>query len=155
MDDVSNFYTKTLNNGRNFSWVFLVNWILTVVLISSVTFYLGRSLAYFISFLLEWVLWKHAKIKINFQSFRISFLGGRIFFKNLTIIDKDYTISFLEGTVTWRYWLYRTRNPQFIEEIIQKYNVEDNILKQNETLPCRFVLECEGLEIFIYNNINI
>lgn len=151
MDDVSNFYTKTLNNGRNFSWVFLVNWILTVVLISSVTFYLGRSLAYFISFLLEWVLWKHAKIKINFQSFRISFLGGRIFFKNLTIIDKDYTISFLEGTVTWRYWLYRTRNPQFIEEIIQKYNVEDNILKQNETLPCRFVLECEGLEIFIYN----
>lgn len=151
MDDVSNFYTKALNNGRNFSWVFLVNWILTVILISSVTFYLGRSLAYLLSFLLEWILWKHAKIKINFQSFRISFLGGRIFFKNLTIIDKDYTISFLEGTITWRYWLYRTRNPQFIEELIQKYNIEDNILKQNETLPCRFVLECEGLEIFIYN----
>ena len=151
MDNISNFYEKALNEGMDFSWVFLVDWILTVILISSVTFYLGRTLAYFISFLLEWILWKRAKIKINLQSFRISFLGGRIFFKNLTIIDKDYTISFLEGKITWRYWLYKIRNPQYLEELFQKYHIEDNILKQNEKLPCRFVLECEGLEIFIYN----
>lgn len=153
MDDVSEFYNKSLNEGRNFSWIFLVDWILAVILISSITFYLGRLFAYIISFLLEWILWKRAKIKINFQSFRISFLGGRIFFKNLTIIDKDYTISFLEGRVTWKYWLFKSRNPQFIEEVVQKNHThtEINLLKQNEKLPCRFILECEGLEIFIYN----
>lgn len=154
MDNVSNFYNRSLNEGRNFSWVFLVDWILSVILISSITFYLGRSFAYIISFLLEWILWKRAKIKINFQSFRISFLGGRIFFKNLTIIDKDYTVSFLEGRVTWKYWLFKSRNPHFIEELVQNNNhshTETDLLKQNEKLPCRFILECEGLEIFIYN----
>ena len=35
------------------------------------------------------------------ETLRISLLGGRIHFKNLSVIYKDYTISVLEGSLTW------------------------------------------------------
>lgn len=137
----TDFYNLSTNTGENFSWVFLVVWLLTLFLVPSALFYLSRFVAFCISLVLQWVLWKRLKVKVSLQSFRISLLGGKIFFKNLTIVDKDYTVSFLEGIITWRYWLFKTRETQW----------GCNNDKVNMKLPCRFILECEGAEIFLYN----
>ncbi|CCK71260.1 Csf1p KNAG_0G02030 [Huiozyma naganishii CBS 8797] len=149
-DTVSQFNSISLDKGKDFSWVFLVDWILTLILSITVLFYVGRAIAWFISFIAEWLLWKRYRLKVNIESLRVSLLGGRIFFKNLTIIDKDYTISFLIGQISWRYWLFRPRIPQFLTEL----NAEDDdgaSLQRNEKLACRLLLECEGVELFLYN----
>lgn len=154
MDTQSQFMRVSITRERNFSWVFLVDWVLTCVVSLTVIFYLGRIFAYAVSFTLEWLLWKRWKIKINIESLRIAPLGGGIVFKNFCILHRDYTISFLEGSITWRYWLLNTRKSQY-EESTHKSELADE--ENNSTslkkmlLPCRFVMNCEGFEIFVYN----
>ena len=150
VDTLDDFENISLNGGRNFSWVFLVDWILVVILCLTVMFYLNRAFAYAINQALEWIVWKHFKVKISVESIRFSLLGGRVFFKNLTIIEKDHTVSFLQGCITWRYWLLRTRSSQFSDEGKQGEGEEEKE-SQNWKLPCRFLIECDGLEMFIYN----
>jgi hypothetical protein len=77
---------------------------------------------------------------------KFSFLGGRLLFKNLTVIDKDQTICALQGSLTWRYWL----------PVVRRKGTEENDNESLESnndrkLPCRYFLEIEGLEYFIYN----
>lgn len=150
IETISEFDNISLNGGRNFSWVFLVDWILVVILCLTVIFYLNRAFAYIINLALEWIVWKHFKVKINLESIRFSLLGGRIFFKNLTIIEKDHTTSFLQGCITWRYWIFRARQSQFADESKHSDDIEQEE-SGNEKLPCRFLIECDGVEIFAYN----
>ena len=150
IDTITEFDNVSLNGGRNFSWVFLVDWILLVILCLTVIFYLNRAFAYIINLALEWIVWKHFNIKINLESIRFSLLGGRIFFKNLTIIEKDHTVSFLQGCVTWRYWIFRTRQSQF-SDTSKHSDIVDQSESKNWSLPCRFLIECDGVELFVYN----
>lgn len=147
MDAGSQFKAIPISKENNFSWVFLVDWVLVVVLSLSVVFYFGRALAYCITILMEWVLWRRYKVKINIQSLKISFLGGRVFFKNLTVITKDQTISFLQGSFTWRYWLLNSRKT-LLEELEKSGEEKD---QKSRMLQCRFFLESDGFELFIYN----
>ena len=135
------------NNGV-FSWAFLVNWLLVLILTLTFIFYINRAFAFVVTCMLDWVLWRHAHIKINIESMRISLLGGRIFFKNLSIIEKDFTVSLVQGMITWRYWLLDVRHSQFEEEMRK---VGGEALKRNWKLPCRIFLDCVGMEIFVYN----
>ncbi|CAI5206341.1 ANM_HP_G0018910.mRNA.1.CDS.1 [Saccharomyces cerevisiae] len=144
MEAISQLRGVPLTHQKDFSWVFLVDWILTVVVCLTMIFYMGRIYAYLVSFILEWLLWKRAKIKINVETLRISLLGGRIHFKNLSVIHKDYTISVLEGSLTWKYWLLNCRKAELIEN-------DKSSSGKKAKLPCKISVECEGLEIFIYN----
>ncbi|EJS42729.1 csf1p [Saccharomyces arboricola H-6] len=144
MEAISQLRGVPLTHQKDFSWVFLVDWILTVVVCLTMIFYMGRIYAYLVSFILEWLLWKRAKIKINVETIRVSLLGGRIHFKHLSVIHKDYTISILEGSLTWKYWLLNCRKAELIEN-------EKDSSRKNAELPCKLCLECEGFEIFIYN----
>lgn len=146
----------SLSNERNFSWVFLVDWILTCIVTLTVIFYLGRIFAYTVSFILEWLLWKRWKVKVTIQALKIAPLGGSITFKNVCIIHKDYAASFLEGSITWRYWLLNSRNSQYEEEESHQRHEENGNERdcgtvKNTQLPCRFVMSYEGLELFLYN----
>lgn len=144
MEAISQLRGVPLTHQKDFSWVFLVDWILTVVVCLTMIFYMGRIYAYLVSFILEWLLWKRAKIKINVETLRVSLLGGRIHFKNLSVIHKDYTISVLEGSLTWKYWLLNCRKAELIEN-------DKSSSGKKAKLPCKISVECEGLEIFIYN----
>lgn len=146
MDRNAPFRKVSLDKTRNFSWVFLVDWILTCIVTLTVIYYLGRIFGFVVTFITEWVVWKRYKVKINVESLRIAPLGGNIKFRNLCIIHRDYTISCLKGTISWRYWLLNVRRSQYQEDSDSE---SDN--NNNHKRPCRFVFSCEGLEIFIYN----
>ncbi|QLQ82433.1 hypothetical protein HG537_0H01950 [Torulaspora globosa] len=154
MDGQSQFMSVSLTKERNFSWVFLVDWVLLCVVSVTVIFYLARLFAYAITFILEWVLWRRWNVKLSVGSVRIAPLSGSVLFKNLCIINKDYTVSILKGIITWRYWEFTTRRSQY--EILQRGSSEEgdegdvNSMK-NLKLPCRFLLSCEGFEMFMYN----
>ncbi|GAV52787.1 hypothetical protein ZYGR_0AI00690 [Zygosaccharomyces rouxii] len=157
MDNPSPFKKISLDKTRNFSWVFLVDWVLTCIVTLTVIFYLGRIFGFLITFILEWIVWKRYKVKINIESLRIAPLGGNIKFRNVCIIHRDYTISCLEGTISWRYWLLNIRKSQYQENLDnEEERLEDgqepkSNCNNGRKHPCRFVLACEGLEIFIYN----
>lgn len=147
MDSSSSFSPVSISNEKNLSIPFLVDWILTVVLCILVPFYFGRISAWILTQAVNVLLWRRHKVKITIQSIKISFLGGRIFFKNLTIVTRDSTVSFLEGSFTWRYWLLHTR--------VRGYDSESRTgldAINNEKLPARFLLQCSGVEIFVYNH---
>ncbi|CAR26797.1 hypothetical protein ZYGR_0I00690 [Zygosaccharomyces rouxii] len=155
MDGRSPFQKVSLDRTRNFSWVFLVDWVLTCIVTLTVIFYLGRIFGFLLTFILEWVVWKRCKVKINIESLRIAPLGGNIMFRNLCIIHRDYTISCLEGTINWRYWLFNSRKSQYQENLDNEEerleNGQEPKSNSGRKHPCRFLLACEGLEIFVYN----
>ncbi|SCV00302.1 LAME_0G08834g1_1 [Lachancea meyersii CBS 8951] len=137
------FKKVPLNSNRDFSWVFLIDWILILSISLLAAFYFGRAFGFTITTLLEWFLWRRCSVKIQIQSLKISFLGGRVFFKNLTIITQNQTVSFVNGSLTWRYWLFSSRQTSYER---QKCGVSGE-----DSRPCRFKLECQGLEHFVYN----
>jgi len=75
------------------------------------------------------------------ESIQISFLAGRILFKNFRYQSRNQSIYILKGHITWRYWLRRVR-------VKENSRVKEGV---NSKLPCRIVLVLEGVEWFIYN----
>lgn len=147
MDASSRFASVSITKTRDFSWVFFADWFLTYFLSIGIIFYFSRFSGVFISYILRILLWKTKKIKIDVQSIKLSFLGGRLFFRNLTMIDRDQTICALQGSITWRYWIPNVRKT----ELSAQKNVMDGGIELNSKLPCRIIIEMDGLEVFIYN----
>ncbi|CUM64795.1 uncharacterized protein PRCAT00002407001 [Priceomyces carsonii] len=152
---VQSQYISVISMGtvEDSSWVYLVDWILALIIGFAFVFYFHRCVGWLISELLRLLLWKRHRIKITFESLKISFLGGRIFAKNLTIITTDQTVSILKLSLTWRYWIFNlTRLPEYYfeskDEILESMGY---LREDNERLPCRILLMIEGLEIFMYN----
>jgi hypothetical protein len=89
-------------------------------------------------------MWHIHKVAVKVQSIQVSLLGGRLFFKNISYIGANETISILQGSFTWRYWLFRTKSCQY-------FGKEEKGTKKESRLPARFSLSIEGLEWFVYN----
>ncbi|SCU85995.1 LANO_0C06326g1_1 [Lachancea nothofagi CBS 11611] len=137
------FKKVPLTSNQDFSWVFLIDWILILSVSILAAFYFGRTFGFTITTLLEWLVWKRFSVKVQVQSLKISFLGGRIFFKNLTIVTQNQTVSFLQGSLTWRYWLLNSKQTAYAREQCRATGKDPH--------KCRFKLECQGFEHFIYN----
>ncbi|AET39373.1 Csf1p Ecym_4310 [Eremothecium cymbalariae DBVPG len=144
MDFQTEFEAIQVPYERRFGWVFLVNWAQLILINVFTTFYLWRAIGYIVTKILNWVIWKRYKVVINIQSLGFSIIGGKVYFKNISITDRDQTISILKGTFTWRYWLLNPRPTQ-----LKNSNIND------ENSKCRFKLECDGVELFIYNKIAV
>lgn len=131
-------------------WIYWADWILALILSLGFVFYFHRLLGFIVSFVFKIFLWRHYKISVNIQSFKVSPLGGRLFMKNLTILTSDMTISIVNLTFTWRYWIFRlNRLSNFYFEIDNE--APEISQKRNDKLPSRFLLVIDGLEVFIYN----
>ncbi|ONH66161.1 Protein CSF1 [Cyberlindnera fabianii] len=141
------FESVSISRSKDFSWVFFSDWLLTFFLTIGFIFYLNRVFGFVITQLLHTFFWRTRRIKLDIQSIKISPVGGRLFFKNFTYVDKDQTVSIVQGTLTWRYWLFTVRKTE--KELMEKDPEAD--LQANSRLPCRWLLELSGLEIFMYN----
>jgi hypothetical protein len=147
MDSTSQFANVAISSTKEFSWVFFVDWVLVVVLVTWLIFHFNRMVGFVVSAGLEVAFWRVRRVRADVQSVKFSLLGGRVFFKNLTFIDKDQTVSIVQGTFTWRYWLPKVRQTE--RKILQQNH--DGKLMQNSKYPCRFYLHAKGVELFIYN----
>jgi len=150
MDASSQFASVSITKTRDFSWVFFADWFLTYFLAIGIIFYFSRFVGLLISYILRILLWKTKKIKIDVQAIKLSFLGGRLFFKNLTMIDRDQTICASQGSITWRYWIPTVRKTELTAQTASGDGIEGN-MGLNSKLPCRISIEVDGLEVFIYN----
>lgn len=135
------------------SWVYLSDWILAVVLGIGFVFYFSRLVGYLLTLVLKFTLWKHHKIHVSFDAFRISPLGGRITATNIVVSTSDMTISLLQLNLTWRYWLLHMIR---ISEIFFKPEDASSestglTLDRNKNLDTSVEAVVDGLEIFMYN----
>ncbi|KAK9367831.1 hypothetical protein V1509DRAFT_647370 [Lipomyces kononenkoae] len=143
MDSSSAFTPIPLRGSRGFSWVFLVEFIVTGIATIFVLFYFNRVIATIISLSLRWYTWHRYQVFVDARSIQVSFLAGRIFFKDVRYIGSNESIFVVQGHFTWRYWLNRTRQSEL--------KIPDKLLEKNSGLPARFVLYMEGVEWFVYN----
>lgn len=143
-----------------------LQWVSTIIFL----FYFNRIFASILSRLLRAYTWHRYQVYIDFQALQFSPLGGRIFFKGLRYHGQNETILINGGFITWKYWLRRaqkaevTDGRQIRDESPSGTNsssdsaqgrspsgAEQGGKKALHPLPCRVVVEVQGLEWFVYN----
>nr|BCA90175.1 cold sensitive for fermentation protein [Ogataea thermomethanolica (nom. inval.)] len=146
MNLTTNFGYASVNQSINLQWVFMVEWVIALFGSIGILFYFNRLIGSLISFILKYVLWNRYKVRLKVQSYKVSFLGGRIFFKDVTIITRNEMVLIHQGWLTWRYWLASVRRSGFIQE--QKN-------PKNSELPTRLLVEIYGCEVFMFNRMGV
>ncbi|KAI5479573.1 hypothetical protein MNV49_003310, partial [Pseudohyphozyma bogoriensis] len=119
------------------NWLYLVESIVVIILITFYFFYLNRVTAIIVSFVLRLLLWRSNNSYFTLGGIQFSLLAGRITFSDLRYISRNQSLRVVKGHITWRYWLWRVRSE------------ED--LPAEASLPCRVTVSLQGAEWFLYN----
>ncbi|KZT51915.1 hypothetical protein CALCODRAFT_521058 [Calocera cornea HHB12733] len=130
------------------NWLLLVIAVVIVICVLFVLFYWNRLLARFLSLLLRLRYWKSTNTWIECESVQISLLSGRLFLKDLRYYSRNQAFRVLKCHITWRYWIWRTRDD--VDDT--RHGVgEDAPGVRRIQLPCRIFVYMEGVEWFLYN----
>jgi len=124
-----------------FCRVFLIELAVVVIVVIFLLFFFNRVFGFCVSYLIRTYTWHRYKAYIHIEAIQLSFLAGRILFKNFRYQSRNQSVYILKGHITWRYWLRRTR-------VRENSQVREGT---NVKLPCRVVLLLEGVEWFVYN----
>jgi ABC-type multidrug transport system fused ATPase/permease subunit len=89
--------------------IFLIYCVVTVILVLFFFFYLNRVTAWCISKVVSLYTYRKYQFHIEVESARISFLSGKLFFKNLRYFSSNMGVSVVQGYITFRYWLLNVR----------------------------------------------
>uniref|UniRef100_A0A060TBT7 ARAD1D34562p n=1 Tax=Blastobotrys adeninivorans TaxID=409370 RepID=A0A060TBT7_BLAAD len=146
MDSRPEFQSVSIDGTKTFSWVFMVDWVLAMVLTIFIIFFFNRLVGSIISALVRLYFWRKHRVRLKVQSVQLSLLGGRLFFKNLTYVGSNEMISALQGNLTWRYWLHWRR----ISKLEASQHPGGDHLA-SESAPTRLKMHIDGLEWFVYN----
>src|SRR5208282_3549638 len=115
--------------------VFLLELIVVVIVVVFLLFYFNRVFGLVVSYIIRTITWHRYKAYIHIEAIQLSFLAGRILFKNFRYQSRNQSIYILKGHITWRYWLRRVR-------VRENSRVKEGA---NAKLPCRVFLEVEGM----------
>ncbi|CAN3501392.1 protein Csf1p [Diutina catenulata] len=150
---MSDSYVNTIikTPDKDSTWIYLSDWILAAFLGIFLVLMFDRYVGMLMTKGFHLLLWRYAKVRISVESFKISFLAGRIFAKNVTVVNADTSVSMLKVTITWRYWLFRrTRLSSFLVNQPSDATSEDTN-PNNDSLPTRIMVVIDGLEVFVMN----
>ncbi|KAK9464001.1 uncharacterized protein V1516DRAFT_89241 [Lipomyces oligophaga] len=145
-DSSSEFASISLHANQGFSWIFLVELIVSGIIALFVLFYFNRVFASCVSLSIRWYTWHKYHVFLDVRSIQISFLGGRLFFKDIHYVGTNEAIFAVQGHITWRYWLSRVRKSSLLRNIAQSDEKD-----KESSLPARLQLSIDGLEWFVYN----
>jgi hypothetical protein len=139
------FGTVSILSSKEFSFVFLVDIILGVLLTLFIVFFFNRFVGWVLSILLRFWFWHRHKVHVKVQSVQLSLLGGRLFFKNFSYVGTNEAVCVLQGHLTWRYWLWNSRK----SSLEGAFDNDPSLAAKN--LPIRWTLHLSGLEWFVFN----
>ncbi|KAL9013327.1 MAG: hypothetical protein Q9173_001971 [Seirophora scorigena] len=147
----------------DFNWQYLLFLLTCAVLSIFFLFYFNRVFASFVSYAIRTYFWRQYHVYIDIQALQLSLLGGRCFFKGFRYHGHNETILINDGYITWRYWLRRVREAEYLskkstirpqeegEEEAQHHSIHAAGSRPGGSLPCRLKLKARGMEWFIYN----
>ncbi|KAJ6089008.1 hypothetical protein N7499_003855 [Penicillium canescens] len=161
-----------LTPDPSFNWFFLLELIVSCILVLFFLLYFNRLFATLLSYAIRAYTWHYYRAYVDINALQISLLGGRIFFKGIRYHGVNETIFIHGGFITWRYWT-RTVERNDLTGIRRKTGlhnatgkghgcsapdgVEDDSLGEQggrgktTELPCRITIKAYGLEWFVYN----
>ncbi|KAG8827640.1 hypothetical protein FRC19_001885 [Serendipita sp. 401] len=107
--------------------------------------YWNRLLAWIASSVFRLLTWDRSapnSFWIEAESLHISVISGRIMFREFRYYSANQSIRAVKCYITWRYWLWRTRENE---------EADPSIPNGYANLPCRILISFEGLEWLLYN----
>ena len=154
--------------NNQFSWVFLLWYLIYGFLTLLFLFYFNRLIAAFVSLVIRVYTWHYYRVHIHIQSLQISPLAGRVFFKGVRYFGRNETILVQDGYLTWRYWFLRVKElhhqdlPKFQQGKTtdgQGRGPSANDAEEGgstgsrttENVPCRVSVKVRGVQWFVYN----
>ncbi|KAH8427406.1 putative fermentation associated protein (Csf1) [Aspergillus melleus] len=162
--------TLTLTPDPSFNWYFLLEIIVSCILVLFFLLYFNRLFATLLSYGIRAYTWHYYRAYVDIHALQVSLLGGRIFFKGIRYHGVNETIFVHGGFITWCYWKRSVRKTDLsgLEADEKRENgrtpeddrasgVGDSGIKEQggqcrpDTLPCRITAKFYGLEWFIYN----
>ncbi|KAL4778295.1 hypothetical protein BJX76DRAFT_362871 [Aspergillus varians] len=166
----SSFTTLALTPDPNFNWFFLLQIIVSCILVLFFLLYFNRLFATLLSYGIRAYTWHYYRAYVDINALQVSLLGGRIFFKGIRYHGVNETIFIHGGFITWNFWkraVRRTKLSHFESSTTrgapqQQGDAEDGGSKGGKTgeqggvdcpaaLPCRITAKFYGLEWFVYN----
>lgn len=146
-----------------FDWRYLLILLSCAILSVFFLFYFNRVFASLVSYAIRAYFWRQYHVYIDIQALQLSLLGGRCFFRGFRYHGHNETILINDGYITWRYWLRRVRDTEFLasatassrqggeEEEGENHSTLPSKNRQGSNIPCRVKLKARGIEWFIYN----
>ncbi|KAL4909994.1 hypothetical protein BDW74DRAFT_173468 [Aspergillus multicolor] len=159
----SSFTTLALTPDPRFNWFFLLQIIVSCILVLFFLLYFNRLFAALLSYGIRAYTWHYYRAYVDINALQISLLGGRIFFKGIRYHGVNETIFIHGGFVTWNFWKHAVRRTDFSRFKSRKPDdTEDGGSESGSigetggvdcpsVLPCRITVKFYGLEWFIYN----
>ncbi|KAL4974792.1 hypothetical protein BDW66DRAFT_79771 [Aspergillus desertorum] len=159
----SSFTTLALTPDPSFNWFFLLQIIVSCILVLFFLLYFNRLFAALLSYGIRAYTWHYYRAYVDINALQISLIGGRIFFKGIRYHGVNETIFIHGGFVTWNFWKHAVRRTDFSR--FGSQNAEDTEVAGSKSgsigerggvdcpaaLPCRITAKFYGLEWFIYN----
>ncbi|KAL4760047.1 putative fermentation associated protein (Csf1) [Aspergillus foveolatus] len=159
----SSFTTLALTPDPSFNWFFLLQIIVSCILVLFFLLYFNRLFAALLSYGIRAYTWHYYRAYVDINALQISLIGGRIFFKGIRYHGVNETIFIHGGFLTWNFWKHAVRRTDFSRTGAR--NSEDTEYAGNRNgsigekggvdcpaaLPCRITAKFYGLEWFIYN----
>ncbi|EAW14366.1 putative fermentation associated protein (Csf1) [Aspergillus clavatus NRRL 1] len=163
--------TLSLTPDPSFNWFFLLELIVSCILVLFFLLYFNRLFATLLSYGIRAYTWHYYRAYVDIHALQISLIGGRIFFKGIRYHGVNETIFVHGGFITWHYWK-RTVRQTDISALNSSNGAtrtgdqadgadrssknsdsggENGGLKRTDDLPCRIAIQLYGLEWFIYN----
>ncbi|KAL9017260.1 MAG: hypothetical protein Q9185_005425 [Variospora sp. 1 TL-2023] len=149
---------------NDFDWEYLLFLLICAILSIFFLFYFNRLFASLVSYAIRAYFWRQYHVYIDIHALQLSLLGGRCFFKGFRYHGHNETILINDGYITWRYWLRRVREAEYLsatsttsqqggaeEEEEAQHRGTCPVKNRSSGLPCRLKLEARGVEWFIYN----
>ncbi|KAJ5125609.1 hypothetical protein N7526_007786 [Penicillium atrosanguineum] len=166
-----------LTPDPSFNWFFLLELIVSCILVLFFLLYFNRLFATLLSYAIRSYTWHYYRVYVDINALQFSLLSGRIFFKGIRYHGANETIFIHGGFITWRYWkrkVERTNlsgkkpapsrpytsgkdhNDSVHGERTGATSRNDSVGEQGGVektieLPCRISIKAYGLEWFIYN----
>ncbi|RHZ51024.1 putative fermentation associated protein (Csf1) [Aspergillus thermomutatus] len=164
--------TLSLTPDPSFNWFFLLELIVSCILVLFFLLYFNRLFATLLSYAIRAYTWHYYRAYVDIHALQISILGGRIFWKGIRYHGVNETIFVHGGFITWHYWKRTVRNTDLSllsssnektpagsqrldSQSSDKASKNDGEGEQGglgaDNLPCRITIQFYGLEWFIYN----
>ncbi|KAL3469412.1 hypothetical protein BJX99DRAFT_265220 [Aspergillus californicus] len=166
----SSFTTLALTPDPSFNWFFLLQIIVSCILVLFFLLYFNRLFATLLSYGIRAYTWHYYRAYVDIHALQVSLLGGRIFFKGIRYHGVNETIFVHGGFITWHFWKRTVRrtnlsglgssNPHPGSQ--QSGDTDDAGSRSSSideqggidcpaAIPCRITGKVYGLEWFIYN----
>ncbi|KAL2851773.1 hypothetical protein BJX68DRAFT_266020 [Aspergillus pseudodeflectus] len=166
----SSFTTLALTPDPSFNWFFLLQIIVSCILVLFFLLYFNRLFATLLSYGIRAYTWHYYRAYVDIHALQISLIGGRIFFKGIRYHGVNETIFVHGGFVTWHFWKHAVRRTDIshlgsseTDSGSQRSRTNSDTGDKSSSigeqggidcttaLPCRITVKFYGLEWFIYN----